>query len=451
MTEQDISNFTSTPTSSTTHHRLPTISASLALKNLALPSFKPLTTGLSKLDAALDGGIPRGGVTEVYGPPGVGKTGFCLQTCAHALRASHHVVWIDACYPVPGPRLNQILTSCPSPPTTSSSQTPTTHLLKNFHHYFTPTLPHLLALLLTPPPSSSSSPTSPTFPPPGTSLLILDSISTLFSNAFPKNPTPQIPTTSTTSAAATKAKEKAKWTTTRKYAIAATVISKLEKLATVCNLAVMVTGQSTTKVRREGWASGFGGNGDGGEVVGTIEPIMTGPSWDSGIANRIVLYRDFWHYGDGGVLSIRIAEVLKVSSGGGGGGGGGSGDAQGKKIPFSILEGGLIPFSASCSSSLSPLPIPIPIPSLSTSTPQAQIQTQTQASLPLLNQHPNQDQNRNLKRKHLEIADSEPESESESLSLSELGEGGEEEESYGWADEDDDEFGGGGEGGGDVV
>ena len=69
--------------------RLPTFSASQALQNLRSTSKRPISTGSRRLDAVLQGrdyevssqddllgGISRGEVTEVYGPPGVGKTAF---------------------------------------------------------------------------------------------------------------------------------------------------------------------------------------------------------------------------------------------------------------------------------------------------------------------------------------------------------------------------------------
>lgn len=67
--------------------RLPTVSASQALRNLRSKSPASIPTGLPRLDSLLaghgssseglqasSGGLTRGQVTEIHGPPGVGKT-----------------------------------------------------------------------------------------------------------------------------------------------------------------------------------------------------------------------------------------------------------------------------------------------------------------------------------------------------------------------------------------
>jgi len=54
--------------------RLPTVSASAALRKLADEGGLAVSTGLKGLDRILGGGWKRGEVTEVWGPPGVGKT-----------------------------------------------------------------------------------------------------------------------------------------------------------------------------------------------------------------------------------------------------------------------------------------------------------------------------------------------------------------------------------------
>lgn len=43
-----------------------------------------LATGLPALDAALRGGAPCGGITELVGPAGAGKTQLCSQLCVQA-------------------------------------------------------------------------------------------------------------------------------------------------------------------------------------------------------------------------------------------------------------------------------------------------------------------------------------------------------------------------------
>jgi hypothetical protein len=69
--------------------RLPTVSASEALQKLRDAAPKNISTGLPTLNAILTGqprsnanggsragGLVPGQITEVYGPPGVGKTAF---------------------------------------------------------------------------------------------------------------------------------------------------------------------------------------------------------------------------------------------------------------------------------------------------------------------------------------------------------------------------------------
>lgn len=62
-----------------------TVSAAQALEELDSPANTLISTGLKDLDLTLQnqrgkengvGGLLRGHVTEVFGPPGVGKTAF---------------------------------------------------------------------------------------------------------------------------------------------------------------------------------------------------------------------------------------------------------------------------------------------------------------------------------------------------------------------------------------
>ncbi|XP_072766161.1 DNA repair protein XRCC3 [Anoplolepis gracilipes] len=53
----------------------------LLVTNAAAIKEKFLTTGCSKLDAILKGGIPCRGITQIYGAAGTGKTQLALQLC----------------------------------------------------------------------------------------------------------------------------------------------------------------------------------------------------------------------------------------------------------------------------------------------------------------------------------------------------------------------------------
>jgi len=55
----------------------------------------PLTTGCGALDAVLGGGIERGVVTQLYGPPASGKTNVALTVAAEAAVAGERVLYVD--------------------------------------------------------------------------------------------------------------------------------------------------------------------------------------------------------------------------------------------------------------------------------------------------------------------------------------------------------------------
>src|SRR5499427_3722351 len=56
-----------------------------------------ISTGAINLDAATGvGGIPRGRITEIYGPESSGKTTLCLHVVANAQRNGGVAAFIDA-------------------------------------------------------------------------------------------------------------------------------------------------------------------------------------------------------------------------------------------------------------------------------------------------------------------------------------------------------------------
>jgi recombination protein RecA len=77
-------------TSMTEQHRQRTIRRKLSQMG-APPARDTISTGFPSLDRALGGGLPRGTVVELYGPPACGKSTLALQIAAHAGAAA----WID--------------------------------------------------------------------------------------------------------------------------------------------------------------------------------------------------------------------------------------------------------------------------------------------------------------------------------------------------------------------
>ncbi|KAL4914105.1 P-loop containing nucleoside triphosphate hydrolase protein [Aspergillus aurantiobrunneus] len=268
-------------------------SASQSLQASATLNADAISTGLSQLDDAIsppsseDGGtnskgIPLGQVTEVFGPPGVGKTSLALNIASNALRTGVKVVWIDTGSPIPRLRLRDILQGFIQQ--SKSSQT-VNKLIQNLVHIRAQSLPHLLALLLHTPPG---------FPPEDCNLLVVDSASGPFPSYFPN------PTELKTRLAQSKTVDKSQvqWLMNRNSNITSDLANQLMKLATTHHMAVLAINQTRTRIR--------------GQPRATLRPVLAGGSWESSISARLVLYRDF-STTDSTADHIRFAEVMKRS------------------------------------------------------------------------------------------------------------------------------------------
>ncbi|KAJ8061886.1 hypothetical protein OCU04_009676 [Sclerotinia nivalis] len=200
-----------------------------------------------------------------------------MHLAARVLHQNEDVVWVDASHPISGPRFSQILQ------TFLSSESSTYYgLLKKFHHFSTPTLSHLLALLTH---------TTSNFPPQNTSLIVVDSFSTLIDSAFPRN----VGSTSTPK------KPGALNPTSRKFPLLQYLINALQKLATTRNIAIIVLNQCVTKMR-----SGLGA---------ALIPAIPATAWEQGLGCRVALFRDWgWDDDDEGnkVNGVRLAQVIKA-------------------------------------------------------------------------------------------------------------------------------------------
>ncbi|KAG9191965.1 hypothetical protein G6011_10699 [Alternaria panax] len=245
-------------------HRLPTVSASQALHARGA---RTVSTGLTQLDKMLSpprlpghhvsGGYMRGKVTEVFGPPGVGKTAFGIQAAVSALHEGQRVVWIDAaCAPLVKHRVDDMLAARPDAPDVAPEQ-----LRSRFHYFAVPTLAHVLALFVHVPAA---------FPPQNTSLVVVDSLATLVDNAYPRNVDDRMPRNRT---------DQARWAAGRRYTVVNDLIAAFTRFAALHDIALLVTSPTITRIR--------------GASRALLVPAMSGVEWENGVSTRLLLFRDW--------------------------------------------------------------------------------------------------------------------------------------------------------------
>ena len=178
-------------------------------------------------------------------------------------------------------------------------------LLAAFHHFTMPSLPHLISLV---------SSLGAAFPPPKTSLFVVDSVSSLLATAFPR-----VVEAYNSRKIPAKKSDAVHWAASRKWSVMADLMVRLSKLAALHNIAVLLISQTATKIRVETGA--------------VLYPAITLKAWDGGITSRIVLFRNWLHIiGDVDQAqhrqAVRFAAVIKV--------GGVSCDGLGVAVSFTI-------------------------------------------------------------------------------------------------------------------
>ncbi|KAK8042710.1 hypothetical protein PG994_013193 [Apiospora phragmitis] len=299
---RDISSFDLPST-----HRLPTVSAAEALEDLRTDRSRYVSTGHSSLDQALvesttdadsslPGGFQKGQVTEIWGPPGSGKTTFGLQLASDALKQGQGVVWVgqSMCHhpiamPAPsrmhviysihafralsGPRLAEV-TSCKSEsPTTTQEATE----VQDMVHFTCSSLAHFIALLCRPTASCI---------PQKASLVVIDSLSALVNQTYPRNQEARNGPKGVPNAVA------------QRLQVLQFIISSLQKLAATRDVAVVLLTQCATRMQTERGA--------------TLTPAINAMVWDQGITTRLVLFRD-WLYKDLAVAGVYFAGIQKLN------------------------------------------------------------------------------------------------------------------------------------------
>jgi RecA/RadA recombinase len=316
--EPDQHNFSTSP-----DHRLPPINGVVALQN-ELHRARGISTGLQGLDRCLSphnslvagSGIRRGYVTEVYGPPGSGKTIFGIQIALSATPEFGQALWISAGSPLMRSRVQDVQNKhvaplqCSneldsSPPDKTQAER---ELTENFIYHEVHSLPHLLVMLMHP---------TAIFPPPDTTVIVLDGLSSMFTSAFPRQAhrndnKPSILQETAAKAAAGK-----------RIQLIENLAGALSRLASSRHIAVVVLNKTATSMK------------SGQRAV--LKPAIGGQAWDATVNTRIVLYRDFYPRHLHKRLTVRerrryrLAEVVRL----------GAKDVAREPIPFVIERHGL--------------------------------------------------------------------------------------------------------------
>ncbi|KAH7484007.1 hypothetical protein FOMA001_g6392 [Fusarium oxysporum f. sp. matthiolae] len=269
-------------------HRLPTVSASQALDELGNDASTHVSIGIEELDRSLianipvdsqdttaKGGVQRGQVTEIWGPPGAGKTALGLQLTANALCDGDAVVWHDRLRAVTNAtktrRNNQTNSALDASETQEGDAS-------RFYHYSCFTLPHLVALV--------SRPTAKLIPH-NCSLMVISSLSALVNSALPKSHDGK----------ATSKSNKGPSPSAKRTQALLSIVNALHKFAATRNCAVVVLSQCATKMHSERGA--------------TLTAAVNASVWEQGISTRLVMFRD-WAWQENNLTSVFLAGLQKL-------------------------------------------------------------------------------------------------------------------------------------------
>ncbi|PHH68684.1 hypothetical protein CDD80_7344 [Ophiocordyceps camponoti-rufipedis] len=263
-------------------HRLPTVAASQALDEL---QDQPLPTGLDRLDRALAapevlrGGFRRGQVTEIWGPPGSGKTALAIQVAAHAICSGHDVAWVDCFQRVNEERITRVVEHVERSRPRDEDGGPA-QARGRFSLLSCLTLPHLMAVVSQPTPRLIGA---------GVSLIVISALSALLNSALPKSHDAGARSKATVAKGLSAPEKRLKGLQF--------VMSALEKLAATRKCAVVILSQCATKMQSE----------QGATLVTAVNTSV----WDQGVMTRLVLFRD-WAWRGAKLCSVLMAGLQRL-------------------------------------------------------------------------------------------------------------------------------------------
>ncbi|KAF3939054.1 hypothetical protein ABW19_dt0208037 [Dactylella cylindrospora] len=249
-------------------HRLPTRSAAAALATQLDPEHGGFNTGSEALDKAFGGsGLEKGKLLELCGPPGSGKTAIALQLVVDAVAKGEQVCWIDTLSQCPTSRLASLLAE-------QNLQSKLSSIIR----YQVTSLAHFFALMI----HSMNAHA-------GTSLMIIDNISSLFTKEFPPAADGQagsVPNKSASSngggggGAGMAGKEKFEKPADKRGRLVADIANGLQRFSASRMVAIVVLNQLTTR-----------GAAGGGPLELAPSVNSANYSWSNAFHHRILLLR----------------------------------------------------------------------------------------------------------------------------------------------------------------
>ncbi len=240
-----------------------------------------------------------------------------MQLVVNAIRScdsTSKAVWISTGSPLVRSRLAAIITGrefAPDGELPSSPPQPgidEKYFEGRLVYLETRSLPRLLALLMHP---------TSIFPPPSTSVIIVDDLSNIILGSFPRPPR------NSNATSVIQRDRLAQRATSRRFQVIENAASALASLAASRQIAVVVLNNATTSLKV------------GQKAV--LKPALSGQAWDAVVNTRIALYRDFSPSEQRNKLTgrekrgYRLAAVVRL----------GGRDVYSEAVPFHIEDGGL--------------------------------------------------------------------------------------------------------------